>query len=58
MEERYMRRLCTIITTNLDYDEWYSLLGQAPMVAALLDRLRHKCTTIRIDGPSLRSPET
>lgn len=56
MEERYMRRLCTMITTNLDYDEWYSFLGQKAMVAALLDRLRHRCVTLRIDGPSLRVP--
>jgi len=25
------------------------------MVAALLDRLRHRCTTVPINGPSLRS---
>lgn len=56
MEERYTRRLCTIITTNLDYDEWYGFLGQKPMVQALLDRMRHRCHTIRIDGASLRSP--
>jgi len=56
MEERYSRRLCTIITTNLDFEEWYAFLGQKAMVAALLDRLRHRCTTIRIDGPSLRTP--
>jgi hypothetical protein len=46
----------TIITTNLDYDQWYAFLGSKPMVAALLDRLRHHCHTIRIDGPSLREP--
>ena len=56
MEERYVRKVCTLITTNLDYEEWYGFLGQKPMVAALLDRLRHHCTTIRIDGPSLRTP--
>jgi DNA replication protein DnaC len=56
MEERYVRRLSTMITTNLDYEEWYGFLGQKPMVAALLDRLRHRCTTLRIDGPSLRTP--
>jgi hypothetical protein len=27
------------------------------LVDALLDRSRHRCTTIRNDGPSLRSPE-
>ena len=56
MDERY-RRKSTIITTNLDYDEWFSFLGNKKMVEALLDRLRHRCHTIRIDGPSLRSPE-
>lgn len=58
MEERYSKRLCTIVTTNLDYEEWYAFLGQKAMVAALLDRLRHRCTTVRIDGPSLRTPST
>jgi DNA replication protein DnaC len=58
MEERYLNRLCTLVTTNLDYEEWYGFLGQKAMVAALLDRLRHRCVTLRIDGPSLRSPST
>ena len=57
MEERYGKR-ATIITTNLDYDQWYDFLGQKEMVAALLDRLRHRCHTIHIDGPSLRTPES
>ena len=56
MEERYTRRQCTLITTNLEYDEWYGFLGQKPMVSALLDRLRHRCVTVRIEGPSLRTP--
>jgi len=56
MEERY-RRKATIITTNLDYDEWYHVLDNRPMVEALLSRLRHFCHTIRIDGPSLRQPQ-
>jgi DNA replication protein DnaC len=56
MEERYNRR-STIVTTNLDYDAWYGFLGQKEMVGALLDRLRHHCVTLRIDGPSLRTPD-
>jgi DNA replication protein DnaC len=55
MEERYSRH-SMLITTNLDYDDWYEFLGKKEMVAALLSRLRHRCTTIRIDGPSLRAP--
>jgi len=56
MEERYGRK-STIITTNLEYDDWYGFLGQKQMVGALLDRLRHRCTTVRIEGPSLRTPQ-
>ena len=56
MEERYNRH-STIITTNLDYDEWHQFLGNRPMVEALLSRLRHRCHTVRIGGPSLREPQ-
>ena len=56
MEERYRRR-ATIITTNLDYDEWHNFLGNRTMVEALLSRVRHQCHTVRIQGPSLREPQ-
>ena len=56
MEERYHRH-STIITTNLEYDEWHNFLGAKPMVEALLSRLRHYCHTVRIQGPSLRDPQ-
>jgi len=56
MEERY-RRKSTVITTNLDYEEWSNFLGNEALVTALLSRLRHQCHTIRIDGPSLREPQ-
>ena len=57
MEERYGKK-ATIITTNLNYDDWYGFLGQKEMVRALLDRLRHRCHTIRIEGQSLRAPDS
>ncbi len=56
MEERYHRH-STILTTNLDYEEWHNFLGNRPMVEALLSRLRHYCHTVRINGPSLRDPQ-
>jgi len=56
MEERY-RHHSTLITTNLDYEEWHNFLGNRPMVEALLSRLRHFCHTVRIKGPSLRDPQ-
>lgn len=57
MEERYRRR-ATVITTNLDYEEWHHFLGNKVLVDALLDRLRHQCHTVKIDGPSLREPQS
>ncbi len=56
MEERY-RRKPTLITTNLDYEEWHHFLGNKALVEALLSRLRHQCHTVRINGPSLREPQ-
>ena len=55
MEERY-RRHPTIITTNLEYEDWHGFLGNKALVDALLSRLRHQCHTVTIDGPSLRDP--
>ena len=54
MEERYRRRP-TIITTNLEYEEWHNFLGNKALVDALLSRLRHQCHTVRIKGPTLRN---
>jgi DNA replication protein DnaC len=56
MEERYRRRP-TIITTNLEYEEWHQFLGNKQLVDALLSRLMHQCHTVRIEGPSLRTPQ-
>jgi len=56
MELRYARK-ATILTTNLYYPEWYDLFRRKLPVDALLDRLRHHCITVRIDGPSLRVPQ-
>ncbi|HJX61340.1 MAG TPA: IS21-like element helper ATPase IstB [Dehalococcoidia bacterium] len=56
MEERY-RHHPTIITTNLEYEQWSGFLGHKELTAALLSRLRQYCHTVRIDGPSLRDPQ-
>ena len=58
MEERYNRKRATILTTNLTYSDWTKLLGNAALVEALLSRLRHRCHTVRIEGPSLREPQS
>lgn len=54
MDQRY-GRVSTIITTNLEPTAWYALFANKPLVDALLDRLQHRCITLRIDGPSLRT---
>ena len=56
LDMRYAQRP-TLITTNLDYSDWYELFQRKPLVDALLDRLQHHCITLRIDGPSLRVPD-
>lgn len=56
MEERHHRRP-TIITTNLQYDEWHGFLGNKPLVDALLSRVRERCHTVKIEGPSLREQQ-
>jgi len=54
MAERYLAGKGTIITTNLEYDQWYDLFKPKDMVDAMLDRLQHRCITIQIKGTSLR----
>jgi DNA replication protein DnaC len=56
MDERY-GRTSTLITTNLEYCDWYALFQRKPLVDALLNRLQHHCVTIHVGGPSLRVPE-
>jgi hypothetical protein len=56
IDQRY-NRVSTIITTSIDLTDWYELFDKKHLVDALLDRLRHRCITINIDGSSLRSPE-
>lgn len=55
IDMRY-RKKSTIITTNLDFEAWYDVFKQKELVDAMLDRFKHYCTTIHIEGPSLREP--
>ena len=56
LDQRYGKKP-TLITTNLPFEDWYELFQRKTLVEALLDRLKHHCITIRIDGPSLRVPD-
>jgi DNA replication protein DnaC len=57
IDMRYQKKT-TIITTNLDFEAWYEVFKHKELVDAMLDRLNHGCTVIRIDGPSLRVPKS
>lgn len=56
IDMRYQKK-ATIITTNLDFEAWYEVFKHKELVDAMLDRLKHGCTVIRIEGPSLRIPK-
>ena len=43
-----------IITTNRNFEDWGTLLGDAVMASAIIDRLIHHATVIRITGNSYR----
>ena len=57
MDARHVARRATIITTNLPYDAWARLLDQPEMTKALLGRIRQRCVTVEITGPSLRATQ-
>lgn len=55
--ERY-ERAATILTSNLDFDEWGEAFAANKMIgAATLDRLRHGAYRVVLDGDSYRAPK-
>ena len=53
--ERYEQR-STIVTSNLDFDEWGEAFPNKILGAATLDRLRHGAYRVILDGKSYREP--
>jgi len=53
--ERYEQR-STIVTSNLDFDEWGEAFPNKILGAATLDRLRHGAYRVILDGKSYRAP--
>jgi len=51
-------RKSTIITTNLSFDRWEEIFGDAVMTAAMIDRLTHKSYLLNMNGNSYRLKET
>lgn len=53
IDARY-RKKATIITSNLGYDDWSTVLPKRALASVFKDRVTDQCYVIRIDGPSLR----
>ena len=55
--ERY-ERAATIVTSNLDFDEWSEAFAVNRLLAsATIDRLRHNAYCLELDGLSYRYPQ-
>lgn len=56
ISRRYEKR-STIITTNIELSKWGDVFGDPVMAAAILDRLLHHSSVIRIAGRSYRTKD-
>ncbi len=54
--ERY-EQTATIVTSNLDFEEWGDAFPNRLLGAATLDRLRHDAYRLTLDGESYRAPK-
>jgi DNA replication protein DnaC len=53
LSQRYERG-STIVTSNLPFEDWTSVLGSERLTGALLDRLTHHVHILAMDGDSYR----
>jgi DNA replication protein DnaC len=47
-------RTSVIVTTNLPFQQWTEVLGNARLTGAVLDRLTHRCHILEASGESYR----
>lgn len=57
LEDRYGRR-ATLITSQLPFDHWHDVMGDATFADAILDRLVHNAHKIILKGESMRRKNT
>jgi len=53
LEDRYGRR-ATLLTSQLPFEHWHAVLGDATFADAILDRLVHNAHKVTLKGASLR----
>lgn len=53
LSQRYERG-STIVTSNLPFEDWTSILGSERLTGALLDRLTHHVHVLTMNGDSYR----
>ena len=51
---RRYEHAATLVTSNLPFDEWTSVLGSERLTGALLDRLTHHVHILEMNGESYR----
>jgi DNA replication protein DnaC len=55
LEDRY-NVTATLVTSQLDPDDWHRVIGDATVADAICDRLVHGAHRLRLKGESLRKP--
>jgi len=50
------QRVSTALVTNIDFESWADYLGDAPLAMAMLDRVVHGATIVKLTGKSYRIP--
>jgi len=53
LEDRYGQR-ATLLTSQLPFDHWHAVVGDATFADAILDRVIHNAHKITLKGPSMR----
>jgi DNA replication protein DnaC len=49
------QRVSTALITNIDFESWADYLGDAPLAMAMLDRVVHGATIVKLKGKSYRA---
>jgi DNA replication protein DnaC len=57
LEDRYARR-ATLLTSQLPFEHWHAVMGDATFADAILDRLVHNAHKLTLKGESMRRKKT